>query len=397
MKYRVLHVIDSLDIGGTEHQEVLNLSAIDKSRFEVFLCYLHPPDSLAYEVRGLGIETVCLGIKGKQSWPYGIYRLIKIIKSRKIDLVHTSLSDADILGGIAGKLAGVPVISTLTSPADAIMRFSRELHISSYKLGLARFIRRNVLKVCCRHLIAVSAQVARSYIDLYGEKRMRITIIPRAISRDFMQPEPPAEIVQSRNRLSVNGSYPVLLNVGRLIPQKGQKYLLEAMPLVLESLPRAKLIIAGGGPLKDGLERIRKELGLDDAVSFLGVFDNIKMLHLASDIFVFPSLSEGMPGALLEASALAKPCVAFDIDPVREISEGGKSMLLVPRGDSRALAQAIVRLSCHQQEAQALGQRCREIVAARYLIDNTIKNLEAVYTRIIAADDERPTTSRSPQ
>jgi glycosyltransferase involved in cell wall biosynthesis len=385
MKYRVLCIIDSLDIGGTERQTVLNLSAIDRSRFEVFLCYLHTPGSLAGEVSHLGIETFCLGVKGKSSWPSGIYRLIKFIRARQVDLVHTSLSDSDVVGGIAARLAGVPVISTLTNPADAVSHFLNELHISSCKLGLARFVRKIILRMCYRHFIAVSEQVARSYIDKYGEKSARITIIPRAISRGFMLPEPSSAITQIQNKLSLNGAYPILLSVGRLIPQKGQKYLLEAMPFILESLPKAKLIIAGEGTLRGELEKTTKELGLNEAVSFPGVLDNIKALHLASDIFVFPSLSEGMPGALLEAAALAKPCVAFDIEPVREISEDGKSMLLVPQNDSQALAQAIVRLGSHKQEAQALGQRCREVVAAKFLIDNTIKELEAVYTRVLAA------------
>jgi glycosyltransferase involved in cell wall biosynthesis len=385
MKYRILHIIDSLGIGGSERQTILNLSALDRSRFENYLCYLHGPSSLVDDVHNLGIDVFCLGVKGKGDWVSGISRLVRHIKTNKIDLVHTSLADSDVLGGIAAKLAGVPVISTWTAPARSALRFASELHVKRYKLELARLLRRSVFSTCHRHFVAVSEQVARSYIDSYGQDRARIMVIPRAISPGFLREEPADSIVEARGKLSLDGSYPVLLNVGRLVPQKGQGYLLQAMPLVLRSLPKAKLIIAGEGPLRTELEKTKAELGLDEAVSLLGVYGDVKMLHLVSDIFVFPSLSEGMPGALLEAAAMAKPCVAFDIDPVREISGEGEAVALVPQKDPRALARAIIRLSSSNKEAAALGMRARETVLSRFHIDNTIKQLEALYTRILTA------------
>jgi glycosyltransferase involved in cell wall biosynthesis len=190
-------------------------------------------------------------------------------------------------------------------------------------------------------------------------------------------------VTEARKKLAVDDAYPVLLSVGRLIPQKGHRYIVEAMPAILNRYPSAKLLIAGEGPLRGELENIKKSLGLDGAVFLLGSRNDIKMLHLSSDIFVFPSLSEGMPGALLEAAALGKPCVVADIEPVQEILENGKSGLFIPQHDSQALAQAVIRLSSNKEEAQALGMKARETVCSRHIINNTITKLEALYIQVL--------------
>jgi glycosyltransferase involved in cell wall biosynthesis len=192
-----------------------------------------------------------------------------------------------------------------------------------------------------------------------------------------------SKISEARSKLLIDDCYPVILNVGRLIPQKGQKYILEAMPLILKSYPGAKLLIVGEGTLRSELEKTKKDLGLDDAVSFLGTRNDIKMLHQVSDIFVFPSLSEGMPGALLEAAALGSPCIVTDIPPIQEILENGKSGLFIPQHNPQALAQAVIRLSSNKEEAKALGLMARETVLSKYLINNVINKLETLYIQVI--------------
>jgi len=385
MKYRILHIIDSLAIGGTERQTVLNLSALDQTRFENFLCYLSPAHDLVDDVRNLGIQVSCLGINGKKEWLSGIIQLMRFIKNMKIDLVHTNLFEADVLGGIAARLSGIPVISTLTSAADKDLQFLRELHLNRYKLGLARYLRRTSQKLCHSRFIAVSGQVKESWIHRLGINEERIIVIPRAVSRSFLQSESSFVANEARTELSLDSSYPILLNVGRLIPQKGQKHILQAMPSILEHFNRAKLLIAGEGPIRGELEKLVEDLNLKDVVTFLGTSKQIKRLLIASDIFVLPSLSEGMPGALLEAAALGKPCIASDIESVREIIEDGESGLLVASGSPQALAQAVIRLGSNKEEVQKMGQHAHDTILNKFLIDKTIKKLESVYTQILSS------------
>jgi glycosyltransferase involved in cell wall biosynthesis len=380
---RILHIIDSLNRAGTESQLVLNLSALDRARFTNYLCYLHPVDFLAADARSLGAHVFCLRLNGKRQWLSGIYRLVKFIKTMKIDLVHTNLYESDVIGGVASKLSGVPVICTWASPAGAPTAFKKQLHLNSYKLGLSMFLQRMIYKTCHNHFIAVSEHVKTSWINRRGFDQTRITVIPRAISQSLSQSVSVSVISEARKKLSLDNSYPIIFNVGRLTPQKGQEYILEAMPFILNNFPEAKLLIAGEGPLRNEMENMIKDLGLNNVVSLLGNRDDIKILHLASDIFVFPSLSEGMPGALLEAAALGKPCVVADIEPVREILEDTKSGLFIPQHDSKALAQAVVRLSANRKEAHALGLKARETVLNRFIINNTVRKLEELYIKIL--------------
>jgi len=380
---RILHIIDSLNRAGTESQLVLNLSALDRARFTNYLCYLYPVDFLAAEARSLGVHVFCLRLNGKKQWLSGIYRLVKFIKTMKIDLVHTNLYESDVIGGVASRLSGVPVICTWASPADAPAAFKKQLHLNSYKLGLSVFLQRMIYKTCHNHFIAVSEHVKTSWINRRGFDQTRITVIPRAISQSLSQSVSVSVISEAREKLSLGNSYPIIFNVGRLTPQKGQRYILEAMPFILNNFPEAKLLIAGEGPLRNEMENMIKDLGLNNVVTLLGNRNDIKILHLASDIFVFPSLSEGMPGALLEAAALGQPCIVADIEPVREILEDTKSGLFIPQHDSKALAQAVVRLSTNRKEAHALGLKARETVLTRYIINNTVRKLEELYLQIL--------------
>jgi glycosyltransferase involved in cell wall biosynthesis len=183
-----------------------------------------------------------------------------------------------------------------------------------------------------------------------------------------------------RAELNLNGAYPVLVNMGRLVPQKGQKYLLEAMPDVLLDFPNAKLLLVGDGFLRAELEELRDNLGLGQRVQFLGKRTNVKVFLELSDIFVFPSLFEGSGGnALLEAAALGCPCIASDVGPIPEVIENGHSGILAPPRSSQALAQAIIYLAGHREIARAMGQKARRAVMQKFSIERSARHLGDVY------------------
>lgn len=382
-RYRILHVINSLTRAGTERQLILNLSALNREKFDNHLIYFVPPHSLLEEAISYGVHPFYLNLQGKRSWIPSILKLTKYIKQNNISLVHTNLFESDVIGGMAAKLAGIPAISTLASPASATVPFISELKVKKYKLSVANYIHKLTYRLCHEHFIAVSDHVRNTFEETLKKKKSCITTIPRCVSKDFMQLISPSAIADFRKKIADENTYPLMLNVGRLIPQKGQKYILEAMPHILKSFPNAKLLIAGEGSFRNELEMTCKTLAINHKVSFLGNCDNIKELHLASDIFIFPSLSEGMPGALLEAAALGKPCVASDIDPVKEIIVNERSGILIPKKSPDALAQAVISLSISQERAISLGIRARESVIRRNLIENVITNLENLYVDII--------------
>ena len=216
-----------------------------------------------------------------------------------------------------------------------------------------------------------------------GVPAKKVTVIYRGVMPSWLEPAPPSGFDHLRKSLGIARAGPVLLNVGRLIPVKGQRYLIQAMPKVLIQYPRAHLLIAGEGELRESLAALCRVEGVEDHVTFLGRRNDVKDLLMMSDIFVFPSLSEGCPNALLEALAVGKPCVAAHIGPTAEVVQDGLTGILVPTQSPDALAEAVIYLFDHPEQAEAMGQGGRNTIAARFTTDTVIRQLEEVYDRVL--------------
>jgi glycosyltransferase involved in cell wall biosynthesis len=307
------------------------------------------------------------------------------MKQQRINIAHTSLFEADLLGGVAARLAGVPVITTLVNVPYSSVWLVDNPKLNTAKLAPVRWLRRLVLGACPAHNVAISNYVKQSSHKHLALAENKITVVRRAVSKEWMEPAPADLVNRLRVELHLNGAYPVLLNVGRLVPQKGQKYLIQGMPDVLRDFPKARLLIVGDGFLRPKLEQLRDSLGLGEQVHFLGNQIDVKALLQLCHIFVFPSIFEGLGVALLEAAALGRPCIASNVGPLPEIIQNGHSGLLVAPRSAEALAQAVIRLAGNEQESHAMGEGARETIVKRFLIDQTVKKLEAVYTEVLSA------------
>lgn len=383
---RILHVINDLGgAGGAERQLALNIAALNHDRFESYVCYLYSRSDLVEELRSLGVQVLHLDVHGKPQWPNAVWRLARAIRENRIDLVHANLFESELLAGIAGRIAGVPVISSLVNSADDAAVFSESLHPNRFKFTIARMLTKTVYRTCYRHFVALSDHVRQSSIEHLGISSKKITVIPRAVDKTWLEPESLSVVQRVRTELRLNGTYPLLLTIGRLVPQKGQKYLLSAMPRVLGAFPSAKLLIVGDGFMAEELKRLAHTLGIERAVSFLGRSSHVKELLATSDIFVFPSLWEGFGVSLLQAAALGKPCVACAVGPIPEFMENGKSGILVKPKSPEALADSIIELSENKEKAGSLGRQARQIVLGNFIIDRTVKKLESLYLELLEA------------
>jgi glycosyltransferase involved in cell wall biosynthesis len=360
-----------------------NVRAIDRSRFENILCCVEQPGDLALEAAEQGMTLFSLETHGKPQWPRGIFRLVRLIRSQKIDLIHTSLFDADIIGGIAGKICGVPVVATLCSIGGEPERLLDNPGVNQFKLALTTRLWGLTLRTCHRNCIAISDAVRVSIIKTYGVPESRIAVIYRSLVPGWNDANLTEESAKLRHGFGLDDAGPVLLNVARLYPPKGQKYLIQAMPEIVRQFPRAHLLMAGDGPLRDSLTSLSRELGVDRHITFLGRRTDVRCLLELADIFVFPSLFEGLGGALVEASGAGKPCVASRVGPIPEVVEHERSGLLVPSQSPEALAQAICRLVNDPELAQAMGRRGKQIAAEKFSISRNIKQLEELYAQIL--------------
>jgi glycosyltransferase involved in cell wall biosynthesis len=186
----------------------------------------------------------------------------------------------------------------------------------------------------------------------------KIVLIKNGINFDVFDSEVSKK--EGREKLGIDSSVPVVGSVARLHRQKGLPYLFQAAKKIKESMPETAVWIVGGGSLKTKLQELGKRLDLEDTVHLLGERKDVAQLLSRFDVFVLPSLWEGLPYSLLEAAALAKPVVATDINGVREIVQNGKTGLLVPAKDPEQLAQAIVRLLQEREYAATLGQNLKD-------------------------------------
>jgi glycosyltransferase involved in cell wall biosynthesis len=387
---RILHVIDSLGRrGGAERQLALEVGVLDRERFANHVCYLRPPDYLEPLFNSMGVPVYRLDVHGKGQWPSGIRKLRRLVKTLDIDLIHTSLYDADIVGGVAGRLAGVPVVSTLTNSAYEPVWLIDNPHVNRYKLAFSRLTRALVARYCDRHVVAVSESVKSSAVRQLRIPEEKISVIYRALSTQWLAGNSTNTGNSTNNGSELNHcdnvpeGFPVLINTGRLEPQKGQRYIIQAMPRILRRFPKAALVILGEGSLQAQLLKLAQDLEVDDRVFFLGQRTDVKELLAASDIFVFPSLYEGCPNALIEAMVMGLPSVAFDIEPVAEVTHEGKHGILVPPQDSSAMAEAVIDLAVQPEKAKGLGQRAREMAKREFSLETVVIQRSAAYENCV--------------
>jgi glycosyltransferase involved in cell wall biosynthesis len=161
-------------------------------------------------------------------------------------------------------------------------------------------------------------------------------------------------------------------------------HLLRAAPQVFGAFPDATIAVVGDGPERDRLRREARRLGLDSRFQFLGERNDAAEVLALFDLFVLPSLWEGLPFVLIEAAALSRPIVATAVDGVPEVLDDGKTGLLVPPGDPPALSEAVIRLLTDRDEAARIGVTARRLVPPRFPLRRMVEQTENLYLDVLA-------------
>jgi glycosyltransferase involved in cell wall biosynthesis len=186
-----------------------------------------------------------------------------------------------------------------------------------------------------------------------------------------------------RRELGIPLGAPVIGTVANLKPHKGLSYLLRAATMVRNSLPNARFVIVGQGPLERELRTTAHDLGLDDAVIFTGFRDDVGRIVSDFDLFVLPSLHEGLSLALIEAMLLGKPAVVTSVGGLPEVVRDGEEGFLVPSADPEALAHQIISLVGDRTLLESFGRRARKR-AEVFQIGSAIARIESVYGELLA-------------
>lgn len=388
--HRVLYVIDTLEVGGSERSLLETAARLDRSRFEPHVCSLYQGATLQPEFEAAGIPVTACGLPGKYQFAKANRALRSVVRAVSPDLLHTTLFRANQVGRWVGWRMGLPVVSSFVSQPYSDERFEVDRRIVPWKLRCLQLMDAVSARWVTR-FHAVSSAVREDACRSLRIPEERVLVVPRGREVDGFPARGCGEALRLREKLCGAEAGPILLNVGRLMEAKGQRELLRAMPTIVTEFPGARLLIAGEGLLRDELEQLIDELQLRRHVQLLGRRDDVPLLLAAADCFVFPSRYEGLPGAAVEAMLAGCPVVASSIPVMRDLLQDGVTGLLTPPGDADALSGTVIRLLRDPARAERLASEARTEARARFDIGHVAAQMQWLYEQVLGSTLSRST------
>lgn len=365
----IIHLITELDTGGAQMALLRFLGRHDRAQYRPLVACLYNGDKVvAQQIRALGVEVIDLGM----TRPYrfdALWRLFRLLRQERPSILHCWLYHADIIGRVIGRAAAVPHI--ITSRRDVYIGGRQR----DWLKRLTAFLDHKTIAVC-----DAARQVE---IEQAGGHPDKVVTIYNGLDIPQFEAELARDPTRFRQELGVPDNAFLIGVVARLHPQKGHKYLLQALQTLRSQFPQIYCLIAGGGSLRSELETAVTDLNLSASVQFIGNRQDVAAILSVCDLFVLPSLWEGFPNVILEAMAAGTPIVATTVDGVPELIENGETGLLAPPADSQALAQAIAQMIQNQGKAAAMAQGARQVVQTTFSIERTVTQIEALYQQLL--------------
>jgi glycosyltransferase involved in cell wall biosynthesis len=360
---RILHLISSGGYYGAENMIVNlanGLTSLGHSNvIAVFQNLQNPNLELADEAQKRGLSITVIPCGGR--FDFRVPRLLRsYIREHNIDVVHTHGYKANFYGWLGTRRLDVTLVATCHNwtRGTAILRAYALLDF----LVLRGF----------QQVVAVSSEIAEELRKLSIPSE-RIRFIPNGVEigadrEEQFTPGTPRELV--------------IGSVGRMVPEKGFQYLIEAAPAVLAKFPNAKLLLIGDGPFRASLEKLAEQLEIRSRIIFTGKQRDMKRVYDSLNIFVLPSLAEGMPMVILEAMEARKAIIATSVGSIPALIIPEKTGLLVKPGDRRGLQNAVLRLLGDPQLSCSLGREAQSYVRQKYSLVRMAEQYSALYQEL---------------
>jgi L-malate glycosyltransferase len=364
-RLKVLHLLATMPVGGAEDLVAAMVRGLDPQRFQAAVATLGPPGPVGRELRAGGYEVVSLGLDIKRTSTWRVVAAVRsLLQARRPDILHTHLYHPNFYGRLGSMGLG------LTGVVAAV-------HNSYTRVKFHRRVWNFLLSWASDRVLVGSTQVWQDVRRYDGVPASRLLLMPYGIPLD--ERDTPLSREEARERLGLSAGGLVVGAVGRLEEQKGHTHLLAALPELRRQIPDLVVLLVGAGRDEEKLRRQVRELGLESTVQFLGTRRDLPVIYGALDIFVQPSLWEGLPLALLKAMDAGLPVVATRVSGSREAIADGVNGCLVAPGDPGALALAILHLHRHPEVRQRLADAARTTVAAQYSLEAMLHRLEGLY------------------
>ncbi len=359
----ICYVIGQLGRGGAEKQLYELVKGINREMFHPVVISLSSGGGWVKEFRKLHIQVIELQ-RRKNRELTRLFKLIKLFRTIKPDIVHTYLFSANSYGRIAAIIAGVPVI----------IASERSLpETGKDKTGYQVFLDR-ILAFFSDGIICNSLKASDTLVKKYSFDAEKVFTVHNGINTvDFLR-EPDLDGQQK-----IAGK--VVGTVGRLHSSKNYRLFLDMARIVLERFEPGslKFVVIGEGKLRDELEKYSQQSGIADNVVFTGERDEVFSLLQTMDVFVMTSLYEGLSNAIMEAMMAGLPVVATDVGGNSELVINGETGFLCPSNDAASLAERVIGLLGNERDAGQVGDRGKKRIVTEFRVEKMVRETEEIY------------------
>ncbi|MFH1742570.1 MAG: glycosyltransferase family 4 protein [bacterium] len=380
---KIVRIIARLNIGGPAIHVVLLSAGLDTERYETVLVKGRESetegDMMAF-AQQRGVEPVIINRLGRDLNPISdlatLWRVYRLLRRERPDIVHTHTAKAGTLGRIAARLAGVPVV---------IHTFHGHVlsgYFGPFKTRLFTAIER-LLARWSNAIISVSETCRRDLLTLGIADKEKMVTIPLGLELDRFPERVPQRAGQFRKRFGIPPDAPIVSHVARMVPIKRHDVFLRAIPMVLREKPDVRFALVGDGETRPALEDLARDLQLDNRLIWTGFIEEQELIYADMDLLVLTSDNEGLPVAVIEALASARPVIATRVGGVPELITDGVNGYTVEPNNPEQLAEALLKALSNMDRLREMGRAGQQKVLERYNHRRLIHDVDELYQKLL--------------
>ncbi len=384
---RIVRILSRLNIGGPSWHVILLTAGLNDERFRSTLIVgrENPREgSLRAHARARGIIPLVLPSLRRDLHPLDdartLWALFRLLRRLRPHIVHTHASKAGALGRLAARWAGVPIL------LHTFHGHTFHSYFPPLVSRLFRFIERRLARWTTR-IITLSPRLKEELIRYGIAPEEKILVVPLGLELDRFRTSSRFR-GEIRRELGLDEGVALVCSVGRLVAVKDHDLLFRALAHVLAQKPTVRLLLVGDGERRPHLEAASRRSPLRGHVLFLGWREDLERIYADADLVVNSSRNEGTPVALIEAMAAARPVIATAVGGTPDLIRHGETGWLVPPGDPQALAETILHVLNHPDEAARCARAAQAFAFAHFTADRLIERMRTLYEQLLASHDK---------
>src|SRR3989338_270594 len=361
---KILHLTSTLASAGAETM-LAYIASSDKSNKHI-ICSIYEGGVYKKKLEQTGIQVYSLKINSLYLFPLAFVKLFLLVLREKPDVIHSYLFLDNLIARLIGKLTGKKVLCSKRDSDrwkpwfvhifNKLTAWFADATVTNFKDGITE-LRKNSIS------------------------ENKIYYVPNGKNiKDYKLKIPKEE---AKRLLGFSERNLIITFTGRLVWYKGQDYLIKAFSSILAKYPNAKLLLVGEGKNRKNLEQLVYKLNLNNKIIFLGSRNDIPQILKATDIFVSPSLRDGMPGVIMEAMAAGLPVIATNADGSKDLIKNYENGIFIPIKDNDVITEKVIELIENKKLAQKLAKNARKTIARDFTIDRMINGYQSIYEKLL--------------